>query len=82
MRRIREEHDCVFDPDIDTTVEMLATSPSKTNELEYTTAVIKETLRIFPPGFAIRKSPDDRLVQDIYSHCFTGFLDFLYRLSL
>ena len=57
MRRLREEHDRVFDPDFGTTVDVLTRTPQKTNELEYTSAVIKETLRIFPVGFNVRESP-------------------------
>lgn len=55
---MREEHDRVFDPELTTTVEILTESPSKTNELEYTSAVIKETLRLFPVGFVIRQAPE------------------------
>ena len=57
MNKLREEHDAHFSPDIYATIKELVTSPSKTNELSYTSAVIKETLRFYPVGFTIRKPP-------------------------
>ncbi|OCK82089.1 cytochrome P450 3A30 [Lepidopterella palustris CBS 459.81] len=57
MQHLRQEHDRVFHSDISTTHSMLHDSPHKLNELDYTTAVIKETLRLFPVGFGIR-TPD------------------------
>ncbi|KAF6791367.1 cytochrome p450 monooxygenase [Colletotrichum sojae] len=56
MQRVREEHDAVFPADVLECAETLRTHPQKTNELEYTTAVIKETLRLFPVGFTARKA--------------------------
>ena len=58
LQRVREEHDRVFGPDAEAAVETLHTNPAKTNELEYTTAVIKETLRLFTVGFGIRSPPE------------------------
>jgi len=58
MRKLRQEHDAVFDPDLETTFQMLCDSPHKVQELDYTTAVIKETLRLFPIGFGARASDD------------------------
>ena len=58
MDKLRKEHDAHFSPDIHTTIEELVASPSKTNELLYTSAVIKETLRFYPIGFTIRRPPD------------------------
>jgi len=59
MNRLREEHDRIFDPDLATTADLIRQYPSRTNELEYTTAVIKETLRMFPIGSGLRQNPDD-----------------------
>ena len=59
LKKLREEHDRVFDSDFDRTVKMLQERPGLLNELEYTTAVINETLRMFPIGFAVRAPPSD-----------------------
>lgn len=58
MDKLRKEHDAHFSPDVHATLTELVGSPSKTNELSYTSAVIKETLRFYPIGFTIRKPPD------------------------
>jgi hypothetical protein len=63
MKRLRAEHDRVFGPDLATAADLIRQHPSKTNELEYTTAVLKETLRIFPIGSGLRQNPDDSYVQ-------------------
>ncbi|OAQ63912.1 cytochrome P450 [Purpureocillium lilacinum] len=45
------------------TLSILQDNPAKTNELEYTSAVIMETLRIFPVGFSIRESPPNEYAE-------------------
>lgn len=57
LDRVRREHDDVFDPDLETTIKILASDPSRTNKLDFTNAVIKETLRFYPIGFTIRAAP-------------------------
>ncbi|KAM0325945.1 hypothetical protein ACHAQA_007250 [Verticillium albo-atrum] len=57
MDKLRQEHDRLFAPGLDATVAMIEEDPKRTNTLEYTNAIIKETLRFFPIGFTIRAAP-------------------------
>ncbi|OTA96268.1 hypothetical protein M434DRAFT_8946 [Hypoxylon sp. CO27-5] len=57
VQKMCEEHDRVFGKDLETTLETLKESPIKLNELEYTTAVLKEALRLFPVGFGVKEAP-------------------------
>ncbi|KAL2161055.1 hypothetical protein VTH06DRAFT_8768 [Thermothelomyces fergusii] len=57
LRKLREEHDRVFSKDLDETFRLLRDEPNRVNELHYTTAVINETLRLYPPGMVIRQPP-------------------------
>ncbi|KFA74752.1 hypothetical protein S40288_09859 [Stachybotrys chartarum IBT 40288] len=59
LRKLREEHDRVFDNDFDRTFELLNENPSLINNLEYTTTVIQETLHLFPIGMTARQAPPD-----------------------
>jgi cytochrome P450 len=56
VAKLREEHTKVFDKDFNKTIEKVVESPAKLEELEYTAAVIKETLRLFPVGFSVREA--------------------------
>lgn len=47
--RVREEHDQVLGPDQSQAAAAIANDPSVLHRLPYTAAVIKETLRLFPP---------------------------------
>ena len=58
VKKLREEHSRVFHEDFTETLSILRKSPQKLDELEYTTAVIKETLRLFPVGFGVREADD------------------------
>ncbi len=58
VKRLREEHDRVFTPGTEATYKMLCENPAKISELEYTTNVIKETLRFYPIGNTARTDAD------------------------
>lgn len=60
LARIREEHDKILGPP-EKTMEIIKKDPHIVYKLEYTTAVIKEPLRLFPAASGFR-TPDDTLV--------------------
>ncbi|OJD29357.1 cytochrome p450 [Diplodia corticola] len=62
LARLRAEHDQVFGPDPAAASTLLATNPSLLNQLPFTAAAIKETLRLFPPGSGIRKGSRDMVL--------------------
>jgi cytochrome P450 len=59
LEKVREEHTRVFGKGFERTVELLHEQPSILNSLEYTTAVINETLRLFPVGMVGRGAPEN-----------------------
>lgn len=59
LEAIRAEHDDVLGEDISRAKALITANPHLLNRLPYTSAMIKESLRLFPPVGTIRKSPDD-----------------------
>ena len=59
---VQEEHNSIFGPDIDALPAILATAPHELNQLPVTLAVIKETLRLFPPAASARAGQKDFLL--------------------
>lgn len=54
LKPLRDEHDRVAGSTFAGAADLLTNQPQRTTELEFTTAVIKETLRLFPVGFSAK----------------------------
>ncbi|KAK0702312.1 cytochrome P450 [Lasiosphaeris hirsuta] len=72
LARVRREHDDIFGPDSTSTLETLRKTPSKLSDLEYTSAALKETLRMFPIGFNPREAPPGVSALEHNPEFFTG----------
>jgi cytochrome P450 len=70
LAKLRAEHDAVFgsqdrDPSPSAAVESsICANPNLLNSLPYTTAVVKETLRLFPPAATVREGQPDFFLRD------------------
>jgi cytochrome P450 len=75
VRKLREEHDRVFASGIDASYEILCAEPYRLNNLEYTTNVIKETLRHYPVGCTARREQTEGFIPyDGQQYTTKGFL--------
>lgn len=61
---IRAEHSATFGPDPTQTAAKLKQTPHLLNKLDYTTAVIKETLRLQPPASTVRVGQEGFYLHD------------------
>jgi len=66
--RVRSEHDAVFGSNPSAASSILEENPNTVNSLPYTSAVIKETLRLFPPASASRRGKPSVSITDDQSN--------------
>ncbi|KAI0194641.1 cytochrome P450 [Astrocystis sublimbata] len=59
LNDLRAEHDKIFGTDVTTVGDDLRKQPYKLNELGYTNAVVKETLRLHSPSQSLRQASSD-----------------------
>ena len=59
LEKLCAEHDTVFGADYTKASSILSKQPQLINRLPYTTAVIKEALRLFPPSSSMREGAPD-----------------------
>lgn len=66
LERVRNEHDAVFGSEfsVENVQLEITKGPTQLNKLQYTQAVIKEVLRLFPPGASIRDGRSDLILTD------------------
>lgn len=64
VQHLRAEHREVFGLDFKETASMITENPHLLNQLPYTVAVIKETLRLFPPASSPREGEPGFFVTD------------------
>ncbi|QSZ29098.1 hypothetical protein DSL72_003608 [Monilinia vaccinii-corymbosi] len=70
LTQLRAEHDSVLGTDLDKVPSTLAGNPQLSNSLLYTTAVIKEVLRLFAPAGSSRQGkPGECIVDDLGNVC-------------
>lgn len=64
LKGIRSEHDEILGKDTTKASDLLEKNPQLLNDLPYTTAVIKEVLRLFPPAASSRQGKPGASIHD------------------
>lgn len=70
LQRLRDEHTQIFGADPSAAATAIATSPHLLNQLPYTAAVIKESLRLFPTVTISRTGEEGFSVVDAHGRAF------------
>ena len=66
LSQVRAEHDSILGPDASKTASLITTDPFLLNQLPYTLAVIKETLRKYPAVSSTRAGePNFNIIDDL-----------------
>lgn len=76
LRRVRDEYTQIFGPNLAERIKKLKEEPYLLNQLHYSVAVLKETMRLFPVASSLRGGEPGFHVQDAEGHSFPtdGFL--------
>ncbi|KAG9516228.1 cytochrome P450, partial [Aureobasidium melanogenum] len=64
LARLRKECEDIFGMDVSKTGDMIKADPYLLNKMRYADAVVRETLRIFPPGNTVRAGAPDFFISD------------------
>jgi cytochrome P450 len=64
LTKLRQEHDDVFGTTTNA-ADMLKENPALINKCSYTLAVIKETLRLYPPASSLRRGSENVSINDL-----------------
>ncbi|KAL4914026.1 cytochrome P450 [Aspergillus aurantiobrunneus] len=70
LAKMRQEHDRVFGTDISAAAQLLKSNPALLNQCAYTLAVIKETLRLFPPASTTRQGRNGTTLTDRHGNVY------------
>lgn len=70
LSKIREEHDKLFGPNPYEAAQILREKPATINQCRYTLAVIKETLRLYPPAATMRAGKPGIVVTDPHNNAY------------
>ncbi|KAI4174961.1 MAG: hypothetical protein LQ343_001988 [Gyalolechia ehrenbergii] len=83
LQQIRAEHDKVLGKGLPQTSTSLKNNPKLLNDLPYTTAVIKEVLRLFPPAASSREGkPGTHIHSDQGKTCPTDNVTMIWTLHV